>query len=308
MKDIKVSYLYKQNSLARENLLKALESLIIRGVEPVAVIFSLFDPTSVIKDRGGAFVNTCLAELFETIRSNFPITATLGQPQTTQIAVITPNFEDFDHRTATQNVVDGMNGKYSGVITFVAGAYSQDEAAKVVEAGDHSTLSPQFALNYASYAMSDLVVNQSNPVEYFNATTAAKILSGWLERKDLRQALADYQELSKIGIKYFSVENKISNLAFALKEYDIALKHAYIGAELYQTIIMLSNTAIMNFALGNKLKAFDEFSVALQKTGKELPKAYLLTFGLSMFEKYKITPTEVDKRSYDKCTKRRYYV
>lgn len=296
MKDIKGSYLYKQNSLARENLHKALENLINKKVEPITAVFSLLNTTTVIKDRGGAFVNSSLAELFETVRSHFPITAILGQPQSTQIAVIAPASEDFDHRTVIQNVLDIMNGKYSGVITFVAGAYSLDEAKKVVITGDSTSYLPKYALSYASYAISEWVVNQSSIFEYFSVNTALKILNGWFEKIDLKQALADYNEFTKMGIKYSLVENKISNLAYTAKEYDVALKHSHSASVLSPNdIVLLANIAIMNFALGNKVKACDEFSTALQKTGAELPKGYLLTYGMSMYEKYKKYPDEVDK-------------
>jgi len=295
MKDIKGSSLFKQNSIAKENVQNALKNIIDKKSLPLVTIFSLLDMVSTVKNRGGAFVNSCLAELYEAVRTNFPITATLGQLQNTQIAVVVPDSDEFDHNATIHNILDGINTKYSGVITVVAGAYSPNEA-KTVGKGDQSSLDNAHALSYASYSLSDFVVTQSNPIAYFNAEIASEIMEGWLQKRDFRQAIADYNEFCKIGIKYHLVENKLSNLAFSVREYEVALKHATIASELFPDgVILTSNSALMNFAAGNKLKAYDEFVKAEGMQSGPLNENYLLTYGLSMYEKFKVSPMEIDK-------------
>ena len=281
-----------RNDLGVDRMQSAIKSIIEKGLRPVVVAFTINGINSAVHQMGGAYVNRCLADLFEILQSTFPQSAIIGQIEPTKIGVVIHDINHDEVKICVNNTLKLAHEKSSRLIKYVAGAYFPDTTVPLDK--DVKGINDIAALDYARYAISENVLKEETELEIFSANTAVNIMNEWLKKKNYTQGIADYNEFIKLGIVNYQIENKMSNLAWLFKKYDIALEHAIKAYDAKPDDDVLSqNLGLMYYATGDPITAYDYFD-KVNKVGVSIGIPFQFAYGMSMYKKFMLDPLTVN--------------
>jgi len=282
-----------KNDLSVDRMQSAIKSIIEKGSRPIVVAFTINGINSAVHQMGGAYVNRCLADLFEILRSTFPQNAIIGQIEPTKIGIVVQDIVHEEVEKCVHNTLKLAHEKSSRLIKYVAGAYFPETT--VSSDGDEKGINDIAALDYARYAISENVLKEDSDLEIFSVETAINIMNEWLSKKNFTQGIADYNEFNKLGIVHYQIENKMSNLAWMFRKYDIALEHAKKAFDEKPDDNILSlNLGLMYYATGEPIMAYDYFDKVV-KSGESIGIPYQLAYGMCMYAKFLLDPLTVKR-------------
>ena len=257
----------------------------VKSPHAVAV-FSLDALTEVAQQRGTAFVNAALAELYSSIKTTFPATLAISQIQNTDFAVLWLTTKVADLERALE-VIRRASDKCSHLTTFSAGVFSSSVKQPALNS-DKSELKQSNALEYARFAVSD-AKRKGNEISHFSPTTAINLMHASRSKQLKAQVIEDYKIFRALGIKNSTVENLASITAFDYDKDDEAfiLECAGNGVELNPNDpILLGNYGIYFVYFGRPLLGFPHLSRAFDIQPTLDFKVYGPVYAASMFAHY----------------------
>ena len=255
--------------------------------QPIGVcVIGLFQDTTLAKERGSVFVNSCLAQLFRTLREAFPRTAAVGQIQSTQFAVVWSPETGGEVQTRAQTAICDAAAICGQDVAFSAGAYDSQMAA---EADETTSLDDRHGLSFARYA-AVVASAERQKVVVFTVQTAREVLYRSKRAGKYEEALKDYEELRKLGLTDALLENQATLCHLEMRGGD--LEAALVIAETVVRLepgdaILWANLALVRFELGNRLGADEAFRKAESVDEDfDVPEPYLRAHALSRYASY----------------------
>jgi diguanylate cyclase (GGDEF)-like protein len=235
-----------------------------------AAVVSLLDVDTLAKERGTAFVNSALANLYRALREAFPIHKAIAQIHPTQFAIVLSDPNPSNLSGEFGEVLRVASEKSAGLANFRAGAYWPDYYS-VPFKGDRSNLQAENSLEYARFAAAPQDP-EPEQVCLFTPSIASRVLSAWRTRQRHREAIADYFRLRELGLQYAAIENlaALSALSIGDSEKSLALEAIGLAVELNpDNSLYKANQAYIECSFGDRAHAWELFS--------ELPDTYTLT-------------------------------
>jgi hypothetical protein len=281
----------------RMTLGQRVKSLVDMGTGPTAVVYTLTNVDELVHERGTGFVNRVLAQVYRTIRDQFPRGTEIGQVDTSSLAVVYGDLETDNTEALTRmlDVMDDVEEKFHGLPKLFAGVYSE----RLKEEGDaqHSVLHPIYALDYAQFAAAARTQSDTTRLSTFSTHNVHYVLEQCRRERrydDCRQLFAT---LGQIGISGPQVEFQMGMLEFESNNLDIATGHLGRAASMDgKDVKLLVNYGLLLYLSRRYVEAFDTFARVMQvKPNYDWRDAYLVSFALAAFEKYKATPQAIDK-------------
>lgn len=135
-----------------ESLPKIIQDMTSTDSPLQAAVVALLDVDKLAKERGTAFVNSALANLYRALRDTFPIHKAIAQILPTQFAIVLADPHPSNLPTNLSVVVRTASDKSAGLANFRAGAYWPGSYSEPFN-GDRSVLSPENSLEYARFAI-----------------------------------------------------------------------------------------------------------------------------------------------------------
>jgi len=180
------------------------------GKTVMAVVFSIRNEETLLKDRGSVFVNQCLANLYVAIRDVFSDNAYTIKVRDTEFAVVlidtmAKEMEQFSHEVTIK--AENACKKLS---TFCRGLYTGEKTFDIK--GDSSNLSYEWALDYADYALAYAKLDDRDQ-DTFSPTTVSGLFYSLRMNKQYTKTLKDYEELMKRGVSYSGAYNQAAKSA-----------------------------------------------------------------------------------------------
>lgn len=178
-----------QTDLGTSDQLRAHAATLKANKTPVAsCVVTLDAPSTVLKERGTAFVNHALARLYALLSKKFSTNSRIGQVNPTTLAVVGEASEEEGADKKARQILAECANAFSGKAKFVAGAFDQSITNRPALPGDKSELDASRALELASYAVSPDGRGQSD-VQLFSPLISSRIVYGARSRRQYDQAL-----------------------------------------------------------------------------------------------------------------------
>lgn len=264
--------------------------------KPTMVIaFTLLNSKQIESNRGIAYANRSLVNLFKAICDSYPIPAIISQSKPTMFAVQTDPSEEEDIFRIVNQVIIMAQNYCSGLARFGAGICYPQEYNYI---GDITKLNPSYLLECATYAASDLVLQDEHIIESFSPNTAHSVVQKLRSRKKYRESISDYEILKKCGVEYADLENLGALCYFESPEpnLDAARKASLRANELVpNTAIYTANLAVIEFAFGSRLEAHKLYSKLHDVDASfDLPEVYWPSRAISAYEQYRTAPDSIN--------------
>ena len=252
------------NLTPADQLTKVIASITREESVPLVASFSIDNVETLIKDRGTAFINEALAKLYESLTELLPVGSHLGLIQDTEFAAIAyilpAKALDF-----ARQIITLASEKCNKHATFSAGLFVDPLPEVPPIKGDRSELRPEYAMEYARYALSD-AKNKGNYSGIFTPDTAAQIMFSSLNKQLWQQGIEDYKTFKKLGINYFKVESYGAGCAMRSRDESTRELSREAGLRAIEFLpnhpILYSNLGIYEFRLNNPRAAFTAFKKA----------------------------------------------
>lgn len=253
-----------------EGLSKMIQDMSAANAPLEVAILALRDVDTLAKERGTAFVNTALANIYRVLREVFPIHKAIAQILPTQLAIVLADPDPSDLASRLSEALRTASDRCAGLATFCAGAYWPGSYLKPLQ-GDNSTLRAENSLEYARFAVAP-EGPESETVRIFNPSIAFDVLIAWRKKKRNQEAIVDYFRLKELGVEYAEVENMAALAALSVgeKERSLAIEAASRANALNpRNPIFKANQAYIECVFGDRARAWQLFS--------EIPKGHVLT-------------------------------
>jgi GGDEF domain-containing protein len=252
-----------------EQLPKLVQEIANANIPTQAAIVALLDVNKLAKERGTAFVNTSLANLYKALREVFPIHKAIAQILPTQFAIVLSDPDPSNLSSSLSTVINTAAAKSAGLATFRAGAYASLTSPKSIK-GDNSDLRPENALEYARFAIASQDPDPG-PVCFFTPIIAMAVIKAWRNKQRYREALTDYLRLKQLGIEYSGVENLVALSALSIGESEKTLAIEAVGRAVTlnpDKPLLRANQAYIECVFGDRVRAWQLF--------QEIPSDYTL--------------------------------
>lgn len=274
------------NLMPAEQLNKTIAEVEAGAEFPVVAVFSVDNIDTLVQDRGTAFINESLAQLFAAMKEILPSACQIGQVQNTEFAAICK----IEHSSAigiAKEVISQASTKCNRLATFSAGVWWDSPTPPKRAPSDRSILKRENALEYARYAAAQ-ARKDGNEVLAFSAETAVDIMRHLHDKQLDQQAIEDYKAFRALGIAYSRVENLAGICAFAIGERELALAASSRAVELDPANgIMWSNLSIYQFSVGERRAAYASLSKAVAVSPRYSPSpAVQRVWALSTYAEY----------------------
>ena len=179
---------------------------------------------------------------------------------------------------------------------MVFGAFSDTKEFK--GSGDESSLDLHGALQFARYAA---LLNTPEPgkVEFFDPTTAGRIVNQTRNSTGAKTAFLDYLELEKLGVSEGFFHNQGALAAYDSQEYESAIKAINDAVRLRpEESVFLANKGYLLFTADLKVEAYEALSAAsqlaaFQGQAWQFPSHFLSAFALSAAASMRVGQVEV---------------
>lgn len=215
---------------------------------PVVSVYVIDNVQVLLQERGTAFVNEALSQLYQIVKSDMPHGAHIGQIQETEFATISFGEIKSAYATASKIVLKAKDA-CKGLATFKAGMWCDGSE-------DESTLKREHALYYARYAASHAsMIGES--VVVFNTESVVKAMYKLHAQQVYSQAVADYKELKHAGMVDYKISNVAAIGAFAVGDKDVAMAAGREAVELRpDNATIWSNLASYEFRFVGRRAAY----------------------------------------------------
>ncbi len=232
-----------------------------KGNIPVmAVVFNLVNEDSLFKDRGSAFINKCLATIYQEIQENFSDEVLILKVKETELGVVWISDDDDEIINASKVVIANTKTSLHNLPDIRAGLYLGEKTFEFE--GDNSNLSWEWAIDYAYFASVTVKYLKTTKQEFFTPKTAAKLLYSYYQSKQFDKALSDYHEFRKRGIEYSHVENRASLCCWSMPDRndELLIEISDKAIELNKNNSNLwSNSGFFNYYLDKINIAYEKF-------------------------------------------------
>ncbi len=273
------------NLTPAEEVTNKINEIVDSSEFPSFAVFSIKNISKLITDRGIAFINDSLAELFKMILSSFPERTIVCQLSQHEFGVVCLSS---NVNLAAKDVIDNTNEHFLGAVEVKVGVATAEYI-------DNNEIDVKYGLDMANYAASIA----SQEVEEFDLTTARRVVDGSFDAHKFGKALMDFKKFKDIGIEDVHMANTAAICAYKLKQfpqardamlYAIETDHDNNFAALRATL------GVFEFALKNYIEAFKKFSEAFELDEEfEVPEHYSLSYALSKYYALDEYPKKIDK-------------
>ncbi len=268
--DLKLEVLDAPILIPPERLPKIIRDMTGADQPLQTAVVALLDVDTLAKERGTAFVNSALANLYRALREAFPIHKAIAQVHPTQFAIVLSDPNPSKLSIHLGDVLRAASDKSAGLAAFRAGAYWPGCYTEPFK-GDNSILRAEDSLEYARFAVAPQDPDPE-PVCVFTPFVAFRVIAAWRKRQRHRDAIADYLRLRELGIEYAGIENLVALSALSIGDTEKSLAIEAIGRSVNlnpDTPLFKANQAYIECSFGNRIRAWQLFS--------ELPSSYTLT-------------------------------
>jgi GGDEF domain-containing protein len=243
-----------------EQLTKIIATADKSSPAPVVAVFSVDNVDSLVKQRGTAFVNATLAQLYAAIKETLQDASRIGQVQCTELAaIISP--PPTDAPAIARRIIDLVADRCKALATVSAGLFLDPPVSEARMRGDRSTLSRQHALEYARYAASD-AGRKGNEVSAFSVRTAISVMQTCRSKQLHRQVVEDCKRFRALGIQNATVENLGAISEFGLpnasKEFVIQASRAAVELD-PSNPVLASNLGVFSYWFNEPREAYRAF-------------------------------------------------
>lgn len=268
-------------------------------------VFSIRNVRELESSRGSGYVNSSLIYLLGVIGEVFPMPAKISQIGPTLLAVLAVGDQTSGHFSSVKVVVERMADYYGEAVKFGAGAFISDQNDSFLKKLDLSG-----ALDFARYAASDFVLEDSKNTHRFESYTATEVVRAQRLKGSRLDALADYERLKSAGVNSAYFENQ-AGLAY-LEGYKDSEEESVSGAALcFQRALEINgydsddrgaftaNLALCDWLRRDYPTAFERFEASEQLAG-DIPQVYHPIVALTSFEVYMAGQADLNREDVKK--------
>lgn len=289
--DLKLEVLGAPVLTPPERLPKIIQDMTAADALLQTAVVALLEVDRLAKERGTAFVNSALVNLYRALREAFPIHKAIAQIHPTQFAIVLSDSDPSKLSTHLSGVLKMASDKSAGLAAFRAGVYWPGCYPQPFKE-DQSILRPEDSLEYARFAVAPQDPDPE-PVCIFTPYVAYRVIAAWRKRHRYHEAIADYLRLKELGLQYSSVENlaALSALSIGESEKSLALEAIARAVDLGpDSPTFKANQAYIEFTLGDRVRAWQFFSEL--PSSYTLPSVYFSRRALALSAAYTATPGE----------------
>jgi diguanylate cyclase (GGDEF)-like protein len=288
-----ISPFEEPNLVPAEKLLAIVTDAAERKLKPFVAVFVLNESDMVINERGTAFANEALANLFRSMKDELPANAKISQIKSIEFAVYLEEISGSKIVENVKNTLSAANQKCKKLASFSAGYFCSqlvDKKEENKETGDQSKLEAKHTLQYARYGAS--IAGRTGKVIMFQSDKASHIVYYSRKKGLYLQAVEDYKNLVELGIKNAYLENQIGLCAIETSppDYKRALESFEKATKLNpKDVTLWSNLGLTYYGMENRPSAASAFVEALNINPKhdEIPAGYLSVVGVCLYSLYK---------------------
>lgn len=254
------------------------------------IIFGIKNFPDLVKERGIAYINQTLANIYSSINDKFSYTAKVAQIQSSEFAVVIESNVVAELPEQIDEIIETASEKCIGKIEFYAGVFSK-VLSNPNKPDDVSSYIRKYSLDYARYA-SKYADEEGNVdrVIIFKPDIARSIVYAHRVSSRYDQAIADYKKLTLMGIAYAPLSNQAAIASFQASAVD----YEFTIAEINKAIslsgnegIYFANRGLFEYEQDNYSQAYKSFIVAQEvEEDFSIPDAYLSAYAVSCYEAY----------------------
>lgn len=275
-------------------------------IPTMAAVFSLANEVTLFKDRGSAFINQCLANLYQKIQSQFSDDVFILKVKDTEFGVVWISDNVQEMETISESVITIANDSSRGLSDFRVGLYLGDKAFDIE--GDMSNLSWEWAIDYAYFASARVRQIEKTKLLVFTPKVAHSLLNAYLESNQYGKVIGDYQELRKRGVNYYLIENKASLCCWNMPNgnTELLIESSDRAIELNEkSVVMWANSGFFYYHLEKINVAYERYRQIIE-INKDYPfnKPYLVSAADTFLSAYQRGNCDLDIQYIQKIIER----
>lgn len=237
--------------LDRGALETRLHQIVEANLSPVALVLSIANAEKLIEEKGTAFVNRVLAQLFSTAQELMPSTTAIGVILPTQLACVREEAPTVKGKPAAIGieVIDSIRGRMSdqfgslleihaGIFSYATAVASYRKAMPNIE----QNIDKNGAIDLASYALVSLSGQGQEKTAYFDIRVPSSVLYASRRDKAIGKAEKDFETIAKLGVMSPFAVNHMALAYYETNDY-IKCDRTYAS---YLNYVHLSKDKILN--------------------------------------------------------------